>query len=143
MDSKGNNFACKTYHMSQKARKITGWALTVLVALVMAASAIMKLTGGEEAARAAAAMGLTKSSVHLIALVELTSVLLFVIPRTGVLGTLLLAAYLGGAMVTHILNGQPFVAPAIAQGLVWITAVIRFPELLTRLAGKKINAQAV
>jgi hypothetical protein len=67
--------------------------------------------------------------------VEFLSVLLFIIPRTGVLGTLMLAAYLGGAIATHVEHGQPFIAPAIVQAVVWITAVVRFPELSRRLMG--------
>lgn len=121
--------------MTQKTRAIIGWVLTGLVGLVMVGSAFMKFKGGEEAAAAAKDMGLTATSITIIALVELLSILLFIIPRTGMLGTLLLAAYLGGAIATHVQHGQPFIAPAVVQALVWVTAAIRFPELSRRIAG--------
>ena len=95
----------------------------------------MKLMGGEEALKGAAAMGLTAGAVKVIGLVELLSIVLFIIPRTGLLGTLMLAAYLGGAIATHVEHGQPFIAPAVVEALVWITATIRFPEMSRRLMG--------
>lgn len=123
--------------MTLKAKNITGWVLTALLSLVFVGSAAMKLTGGEEAAKAAASMGLSAGTIQIIALVEIGSLLLFIFPRTGLLGTLLLAAYLGGAIATHLEHQLPIFVPVIMQSLVWITATIRFPELSKRLAGKK------
>jgi hypothetical protein len=122
--------------MTQKAKNITGWVLSILLALVFAASASMKLMGGEEAAKGAAAIGLSAGAMKLIGIVEIVSIFLFLVPRTAILGTLLLAAYLGGAIVTHLEHGQSIMAPVIIQGLVWITAFIRFPELSRRIVGK-------
>ena len=121
--------------MNTKTQKTIGWVLTSLIALAFAGSAGMKLLGGAGSDEASAAMGLTAENIQLIGIVELVSVILFIIPRTGLLGTLLLAAYLGGAIATHLEHQQPFFAPVILQGLVWITAVLRFPELSRRLLG--------
>jgi uncharacterized membrane protein YphA (DoxX/SURF4 family) len=126
----------KSKKMTQKAKNITGWVLSILLALVFAASASMKLMGGEEAAKGAAAIGLSAGAMKLIGIVEIVSIFLFLVPRTAILGTLLLAAYLGGAIVTHLEHGQSIMAPVIIQGLVWITAFIRFPELSRRIVGK-------
>jgi hypothetical protein len=120
--------------MTQKTRNIIGWTLSILLTLAFLASASFKLIGGEEMAKNAPAMGLSLDSLRYIAVIEILSALLFLIPRTGVLGTLLLAAYLGGAIVTHIEHGQPFTSPVVLQCLVWITAVIRFPELTSRIS---------
>jgi hypothetical protein len=119
--------------MTQKTRNIIGWTLTGLLAFVFISSAFMKLTGSEEVVKGAASMGLTAGAMQLIGIIEISSILLFVFPRTGLLGTLLLAAYLGGAIVTHMEHGQPFIVPVIIQAVLWITAVIRFPELSRRL----------
>ncbi|MPR35114.1 DoxX family protein [Salmonirosea aquatica] len=123
--------------MSTKTQKIIGWVLTGLIALAFIGSASMKLAGGTGAEEASEAMGLTAETIKLIAFVELISVALFIVPRTGLLGTLLLAAYLGGAIATHLEHQQPFFAPVILQGLVWIAAVLRFPELSRRFLGTK------
>ncbi|MCW3110227.1 MAG: hypothetical protein JWQ09_4733 [Segetibacter sp.] len=127
--------------MTQKTRNITGWILTAILTLVFIGSASMKLTGGEAVVKGAAAMGLTAGTLQLIAVTEIISILLFVNPRTGLLGTLLLAAYLGGAIATHLEHQQPIFVPVIIQALVWITATIRFPELIRRLVGNKANVQ--
>lgn len=121
--------------MSQKTKKIIGWVLTGLLAFVFLSSAFMKLKGGADMAKGAAAFGLTLGTLQLIGVVEIISLVLFVIPRTGLLGTLLLAAYLGGAIATHLEHHMPVFAPIIIQCIVWITATIRFPELSRRLMG--------
>jgi hypothetical protein len=69
----------------------------------------------------------------LLGWLELVCAVLFIIPRTGVAGTLLLAAYMGGAMAVHLTHGQSILAPAIVEALVWIMAGLRYPELRTRL----------
>ncbi len=124
--------------MTQKTQNIIGWTLTVLVSLVLAASGVMKLIAGEETIKGAAAMGIPPGTLRLLGLVEIASMLLFILPRTAVLGTLLLAAYLGGAIATHVQNQQPIMMPVIIQSLVWIAALIRFPELSRRISGKSI-----
>ena len=43
----------------------------------------------------------------LVALFELTFVLLYLYPRTSMLGAVLMTALLGGAMATHIRVGSP------------------------------------
>jgi DoxX-like family len=121
--------------MSQKTRNIIGWILAGLVGALFIFSAVMKFMPGEEAAKASEAIGLTADTIKIIGVVELLCIVLFLIPRTGIVGTLLLAAYLGGAIATHLEHGQPIIAPCVIQAFVWITAFIRFPELGKRLMG--------
>ncbi len=121
--------------MSDKTQKIIYWILTGLVAFVFIGSAVGKFTANAEALENAKFWGLSASNFTLIALIELLSVILFVIPRTGILGTLLLAAYMGGAIATHLEHGISIIAPCIVQAFVWIVAVYRFPELRERILG--------
>lgn len=123
--------------MSTKTRNIIGWVLTGLLGAVLLMSAFMKLSGSPEAIKGAAAFGLSAETVKVIGVLEVLSLLFFIFPRTGVLGTLLLAAYLGGAIATHLEHQQSPAVPIIMQCLVWIAAVIRFPELSRRLTGKQ------
>jgi len=130
--------------MSTKTRNIIGWVLTALLAFAFIASASMKLmASGEAAEKSAAVFGLTAGTLKLIGVVEIISLLLFVIPRTGLLGTLLLTAYMGGAIATHLEHAQPAFAPIIIECLVWITATVRFPELSRRLMGNDIEHKVV
>lgn len=119
--------------MSQKAIKITGWTLTIILGLVFTMSAFMKLTQNETALAQASSFGIDTSTYQFIGVIEIISLILFIVPRTGILGTLLLVAYLGGAIVTHLQHQQPIAMAVIFQTLLWITAFIRFPELKQRI----------
>ena len=123
--------------MSQKAIKITGWVLTIVLGLLFTMSAFMKLTGNEEALAQASSMGIDAATYQFIGVVEILSLLLFIMPRTGVIGTLLLVAYMGGAIVTHLQHQQPIAMAVTIQILLWITAFVRFPELKQRLLSIK------
>lgn len=61
---------------------------------------------------------------------------MFLIPRTAVLGTLLLVAYMGGAIATHLQHNQPLGAAMGIAALVWIVAALRLPELTSRILRK-------
>jgi hypothetical protein len=55
-----------------------------------------------------------------ICILELACAILYVIPRTSVLGAILLTGYLGGATATHVRLGDPlFVMPVILGAMVW------------------------
>ncbi|HLT88914.1 MAG TPA: DoxX family protein [Sphingobacterium sp.] len=119
--------------MSQKTIKITGWTLTIILGLLFTMSAFMKLTQNETALAQASSFGIDTTTYQFIGIIEVISLLLFLIPRTGILGTLLLVAYMGGAIVTHLQHQQPIAVAVIVQILLWVTAFIRFPELKQRL----------
>jgi hypothetical protein len=119
--------------MSEKTIKIIGWTFTFILGLLFTMSAFMKLTQNAEAVSQAASIGIDASTYQIIGLIEIASLVLFVIPRTGILGSLLLIAYLGGAIVTHLEHQQPIFMAVAVQILLWITAFVRFPELRQRL----------
>lgn len=119
--------------MSTKTLKISGWVLSILLGLLFAFSASMKLMQSEEVVAQAAAIGLGAQQYFFIGIVEILALVLFLIPRTGVLGSLVLVAYMGGAIVTHLLHQQPIAVPLLVEALVWTAAALRFPELVRRL----------
>jgi len=114
-------------------KRIIYWVLTGLIAFVFLGSAAGKLSANEEALKMAAGFGLDAKLYTILGMVELLSVLLFIIPRTGIIGTLLLTAYMGGAIASHLEHGVSIVAPCIVQTLMLLVAFYRFPELRTRL----------
>lgn len=113
-----------------KTFRITGWVLTVVLALLFTMSAFMKLSQGEEALKQGEAIGLTGNTSFIIGLVELGSLILFLIPRTGLLGGLLLIAYMGGAIATHLEHQQPIIIAVAVQVVVWIAVALRYPVLV-------------
>ena len=44
---------------------------------------------------------------------------LYAIPRTSILGAILLTGYLGGATATHVRISDPFLMPVVLGVLVW------------------------
>lgn len=122
--------------MSSKTITIIQWVLAGLVAFIFIGSAVSKLTANAEALDQVAKFGLTPTTYQWLGIIELISVVLFLYPRTGVLGSLLLIAFMGGAISTHVEFAQPLMAPIAISAFLWIVAVIRFPELSKRLLNK-------
>ena len=122
---------------SEKTKKIIYWTLTGLVSLVFLGSAAGKFSGNEEALKMAGEFGLDAKTYTIIGVVEVICLILFIIPRTGIIGTLLLAAYLGGAIATHLEHRVSIIAPCIIQAFLFIVAFYRFPELRNKLINSK------
>ena len=55
--------------------------------------------------------------------------LLHLIPRTQFLGALLLTAYFGGAVATHVLNGTALWFPVVFCVILWAAYVMRCARL--------------
>lgn len=81
--------------------------------------------------------GLDAKIYTLLGIVELFCAILFIIPRTGIVGTMLLAAYMGGAIASHLEHGVSVVAPCIVQTFMLLVAFYRFPELRSKLLKSK------
>lgn len=118
--------------MNNKTKKIIGWTLSAIVLLLMAASAIDKISGSQHSLEMTRSFGITPAVYRLLGMVELASAVLFIIPRTGVFGVLLLSSYLGGAIATHLQHGQSVIFPAGIEALLWLAALIRLPRLWER-----------
>lgn len=125
--------------MTTKTKNITGWVLSGLIGLMLGASSIDKITGSAHALEMGASFGLSAGTYSLLGVIEIVSVLLFLYSRTGILGTLLLSSYLGGAIATHLQHQQNIMFPIVFEVVVWITAVIRFPELTRRISNKQLS----
>ena len=65
-----------------------------------------------------------------ISIAMIASILLYAIPRTSVLGAILLTGYLGGAVATHVRLEQPaFLMPVLVAVLVWLGLYLRDSRL--------------
>jgi hypothetical protein len=123
---------------SEKTKRIIYWVFTGLVAFVFLGSAAGKLSANEEAIKMAAGFGLDAKTYTILGIVELVCAILFIIPRTGIVGTLLLSAYMGGAIASHLEHGVSIVAPCIVQTFMLAVAFFRFPELRFKLLNSKV-----
>lgn len=94
--------------MNSKTMTRTGWVLTGLYALFMlGASVTPKLLQMPVAEETMAQLGWPAGYAMMIGVIELALVILYLIPRTSILGAILTMALLGGAMATHIRAGSP------------------------------------
>jgi hypothetical protein len=118
--------------MNQRITKSLVWILTGFVAFIFIGSGIFKLVGGVKTVEMAQSVG-GRSNLIILAFLEFVIAILFLIPRTGVVGILLMIAYMGGALAVLFVSGQPFIFLIIIQILIWITGLFRFPELGQRL----------
>ena len=120
--------------MSDKTRKIVSWVLTGLVGLGLVASALGKLTGGKQVTEGFEHFRLTPYIVT-IGVIELICAVLFLVPKTSSIGTLLVTGYFGGAIVTHLSAGEPIqIAPAIVLGLLaWVANYLKNPNMFESL----------
>ena len=124
-----------------KVKKIVGWVLSGLIALILCASAFQKISGNEQALQMGASFGLSAGVYSLLGMIEILSVVLFLYTRTGILGALLLVAYFGGSIATHLEHHLSTAFPIAIEAVIWITCIIRFPELTQRIwiKGSKTN----
>ena len=107
----------------------TGRVISALTCLVFAFSAAMKVKGGPELDQGMAHLGLPASMVLPLAVLEISCVLVYLIPQTAVLGAILLAGYVGGTICTSWRVGDPFVVQIVLGLLVWLGLWLREPRL--------------
>jgi hypothetical protein len=94
--------------MSDKAMIWTGRVLTGLFALFMLGASIApKLLGLPIAEETMTQLGWPGGYVLMIGLIELSCLVLYLIPQTSVFGAVLMMSLLGGAMATQIRAGSP------------------------------------
>ena len=86
-----------------------GWALSGLAIAFFAMDGLMKLAQLPIVAETTAQLGwpADPGTIYLLAALLLGSAFLYAIPRTAVLGAILLTGYLGGAVATHVRVGSP------------------------------------
>lgn len=120
--------------MNPKSMLWTGRVLTGLYALFMlGASVAPKLMMMPIAEETMAHLGWPAGNAFMIGLIELGCLLLYLIPRTSLLGAVLTMALLGGAMATQVRAGSPLfshVLFGIYLGLfMWGGLWLRDPKL--------------
>ncbi|MFG0288795.1 MAG: DoxX family protein [Rhodopirellula sp. JB044] len=104
------------------------WAASLCVALMAIGSAAMKLWNPPAMnAKWNQQLGMPDSLRVWAAGVEIAAAVLFLFPRTAMVGAILLTAYLGGAIALHArVKAFPFVVYAsVIIGLIWAVLSVR------------------
>ncbi|MDB4937889.1 MAG: hypothetical protein JWP87_4861 [Labilithrix sp.] len=117
---------------STRATNLRLWTSRILAALLIL---FLLFDGAAKVVRFApyvegsANLGFSPECVVPLGIVLLVSTILYAIPRTAVLGAILLTAYLGGATATHVRMGQPFYFPVVFGVIVWGCLYLRDARL--------------
>jgi len=106
-----------------KKRLWTGRTLSGLSVLFLLFDAVIKFMNIRPVTEAFAKLGYPASLAVPIGIVLLVCVVIYAIPRTSVLGAILLTGYLGGAIATHVRVGDPLLShvlfPTYVALLIW------------------------
>lgn len=102
-----------------KRNQIIAWVLTIAASAMPLMASVSKLMGVEQIVANFEKWGLS-DNLMLIGIGELVSVVLFLVPKTRKYGMLLMSALMGGAIVTHMANGESFMMSVIVLVLIWV-----------------------
>jgi DoxX-like family len=113
-----------------KASLWAGRILTALVVLFMLFDACVKLLKLAPAVEGTIKLGYPVSVVFPLGLVLLACTMLYTIPRTAILGAILLTGYLGGAVATQVrVQSASFWFAVLFGVLVWLGLYLRDSQL--------------
>ena len=100
----------------------TGRIISALPALFLLVDGIMKLIKPPVVVEATVKLGYPESVIVPLGIVLVASTVLYLIPRTSILGAILLTGYLGGAVATHVRVNEGLFSvffPVIVGVLLW------------------------
>jgi uncharacterized membrane protein (DUF485 family) len=98
----------RAFKMTDHMMLITGRVLTGIFAIFMLVASIApKFLGAKVATDTLVQLGWPASATLMIGMIELICLILYLMPRTSVLGAVLMMGLLGGAMATQIRVGSP------------------------------------
>lgn len=114
--------------MSKKA-VWAGRALSGLAVLFLIFDASVKVLKSPFAIEATTQLGYPESVVVTLGLIEIACLIVYLIPNTSVLGTILWTGYLGGAVATHVRVASPLfthtLVPIYVAALLWLGLWLR------------------
>jgi hypothetical protein len=116
-----------------------GRVISVLPVFILLSSARWKLTHNPWYVGEWKRIGYAESAVSGIGLVQVACVVLYLIPQTAVLGTVLLTGYLGGAIASYVRMGEPYpvLVPLSTCLLAWAGIYLRERRLHALLPFRK------
>jgi hypothetical protein len=114
-------------------RPWAGIIISGLPVLFLLFDALLKFVRPEQVVQGTVELGYPESVILPLGFVLLISTLLYVIPKTSVLGAILLTGYLGGAVATHVRIGNPLFThilfPVYVGVLLWLGLYLRDTRL--------------
>lgn len=118
-----------------------GRGLSAVAVLFLVFDGAIKLFPIAAVVESSQQLGYNPDSMFGIGVTLLACVALYVIPRTSALGAVLLTAYLGGAVATHVRVGNPLMThvlfPTYVAAFLWGGLLLRNPALRVLLPWRR------
>lgn len=102
-----------------------GWIVSAIPVLMLLFSGVGKLVRPPAVLEGFAHLGWPERLILPIAILEIACTLVYLVPRTAVLGAILITGYLGGATATHVRLGEPFVLQVGFGMVAWLGLYLR------------------
>lgn len=99
-----------------------GYIISALPVLMLVFASLPKFLKPAGVPEEFTRLGYSESVILGIGILELACAVIYAIPRTSVIGAILLTGYLGGAVATHVRVGDPFFnifMPILLGALIW------------------------
>ena len=125
-------------HTSSSRALWAGRVIGALPALFLLIDGIMKLVKPPVVVEATVKLGYSETVIVGLGILLLVCTIIYLIPRTAVLGAILLTGYLGGAIATHVRVGDPLftiIFPVILGTMIWGGLYLRHERLRSLFAG--------
>ena len=109
-----------------------GRIISALPAVFLLFDGIMKIVKPAVVIEATVKLGYPEGVILGLGVVLIVCTLIYLIPRTAVLGAILLTGYLGGAVATHVRVGDPLfpvIFPVILGAMLWAGLYLRNERL--------------
>lgn len=122
--------------VSRKAQVI-GWILGLLPVLMLVFSAVMKIAKPPMVIDGFGHMGWSVNDAVWLGVVELAVAVVYLIPRTAVLGAILVTGYLGGAIATTVRLHEGWFMTFLFGVLAWAGLYLRDSRLRALIPCRK------
>jgi hypothetical protein len=119
----------------------TGRILTGLPVFFLLFDSVIKIMQIAPVIESFGQLGYPVDLARPIGIIQLACLLVYVVPRTSVLGAVLLTGYLGGAVATHVRIGSPLAShtlfPIYIGALLWGALLLRDERLRAIVTGRR------
>jgi hypothetical protein len=124
--------------MQTSAWKWTGYVISGVAVLFLLMDSLMKVYGARVSVDTTVSLGYDADIVRTLGAILLAATVLYVWPRTALIGAILITAYLGGAIATHVMHKSPLFSHTLfgvyVGALVWAGLYCRSPAVRALLS---------
>lgn len=132
--------ATLTASAPSKAKTWTGRVMAGIVILFMLMDSVFKFITNEQVIESTTSLGFQVHHLPIMGTLGLLSIILYIIPRTEVLGAILLTGYWGGAIATHVRLDNPLFThilfPVYLGILAWGALYLKSEKFRNLISGR-------